>query len=280
MTYATPLIPANWSISACTVEASRVRMRSTPDEARLFAMAVPLDVNSSVIRWRSVWTEMNQVTAASGTSTAARNRMILARRPKRGVWLFMRRPPSGLHGRRPVRDRNPALTVDAREVHAVESLVTLGSEAERRTDAEVEVLERLQRLPETGPGRMWARPAHRLDHDPRVHVALQADEAVALGHVLVVAERGRDRRVVALHQGAVLDHAGQGHVVVARHHLRVDERAGVVPAVALAVLDEEPQHRVGAHEGHVGDRHRPAEVAGGAHEGPAALVGARAQHGV
>ena len=36
--------------SACTVEASRVRIRSTPEEARLLAMAVPLEVNSSVMR--------------------------------------------------------------------------------------------------------------------------------------------------------------------------------------------------------------------------------------
>ncbi len=56
-------------------------------------MAVPLEVNSSVIRCRSVCTEMSQVTVANGTSTAARNTMILARSPNRGFLLFMTRSP-------------------------------------------------------------------------------------------------------------------------------------------------------------------------------------------
>src|SRR5918996_3462749 len=240
MTEATPLMPANWSINACTVEASRVRMRSTPDEARLLAMAVPLEVNSSVIRWRSVCTEMNQVTAASGTSTAARNRMILARRPKRGLWLFMRWPPSGLHGRRPVGDRHPALAVDAGEVNTVEALVALGAEAQRRPDAEVEALERLQRLPEPGPRRIRSRPSQRLVHHPGVHVSLQADEAVALRHILVVAQGGRRRWVVALHQSAVTagvtsssNFAPRWYVVSAAMRAPRAARARATPSVPL-----------------------------------------------
>ncbi len=74
---------ANWSIALWTVEASRVRSRSTDDEARLLAMAMPLEVNSSVIFWRSVWTETYQVMAASGTRAAKRKRMILGSSPKR-----------------------------------------------------------------------------------------------------------------------------------------------------------------------------------------------------
>ena len=55
MTYATPVMSANWSKRAWTVEASRLTMRSTLEEARLFAMAVPLFVNSSVRLVRSDW---------------------------------------------------------------------------------------------------------------------------------------------------------------------------------------------------------------------------------
>src|SRR4026209_1127869 len=150
-------MPANWSISTCTVEASRVRMRSTPDEARLFAMAVPLEVNSSVMRCRRVCTETSHGTAASGMSTAARNRMTLDWRPNRSLPLFMTRSLSGLHGQGPVGDGHPPLAVDAREVDAVESLVTFGAEGQGSADAEVEAFERLQRLPETGPGRTRPR---------------------------------------------------------------------------------------------------------------------------
>src|SRR5713101_2901888 len=153
MTYATPLIPANWSIKACTVEASRVRMRSTPDDARLLAMALPLDVNSSVICRRRVCTETYQVTAASGISTAARNRMILASRPNRVLEVFMARS-SGLDRRRPVGDRDPPLPFHAGKVDVVEPLVTLGAEGQRGPDAEIEVLERLQRLAEADAGRV------------------------------------------------------------------------------------------------------------------------------
>jgi hypothetical protein len=90
----TPLIAANWSTVPCTVEASRVSRRSTPELARLFAMAVPLDVNSSVRFEVSARTEIHQVIAASGTSVTARNRMIFVSRPNRSLrGLFMLSPP-------------------------------------------------------------------------------------------------------------------------------------------------------------------------------------------
>jgi hypothetical protein len=82
----------NWSISACTVDASRVRMRSTPDDARLFAMAVPFDVNSSVISCRSRCTETYHVMAASGMRTAARKTIILGSSPKRRRTGVMKAP--------------------------------------------------------------------------------------------------------------------------------------------------------------------------------------------
>src|SRR6266446_7574948 len=59
-------------------------MRSTPELARLVAMAVPLEVNSSVMLSRIAHTETVQVTAPSGRSTAATNRMIFLASPNRG----------------------------------------------------------------------------------------------------------------------------------------------------------------------------------------------------
>src|SRR2546426_3821964 len=59
-------------------------MRSTPDEARLDAMASPLDVNSSVMLTLRDRAETYHVTKASGTSAATRNRTILPRRPSPG----------------------------------------------------------------------------------------------------------------------------------------------------------------------------------------------------
>ena len=97
MTYFTPLMAANWSTTPCTVEASRVSRRSTPELARLFAMAVPLDVNSAVRFVVSARTEIHQVTAASGTRVAARNRMIFPSSPSRsfrGLFMPSPRPPS------------------------------------------------------------------------------------------------------------------------------------------------------------------------------------------
>ena len=97
MTYFTPLMAPNWSTIPCTVEASRVSKRSTPELARLFAMAVPLEVNSSVRFVVSACTEIHQVIAASGTSVAARNRMIFGSSPNRslrGLFILSPRPPS------------------------------------------------------------------------------------------------------------------------------------------------------------------------------------------
>ena len=130
------------------------------------------------------------------------------------------------------------------------------------------------------PRRIRAGAPQRLHDDPRVDEPFEADEAVGLRRVLVVTQRRGQRRAAALHQRAVLADAGQADVVVARHDLRVHQRARVVAAGGLAVLDQQPEHGIGAHERHVGDRHRPAEVARGAHEGAAALVGAGAEHDV
>src|SRR6202007_626316 len=99
-----------------------------------------------------------------GISTTARNRMILVSRPNRGLEVFMARS-SCLHGRRPVGNRDPPLPFHAGEVHAVETLVTLGAERQRGPDAEIEVLERLQRLAEAEAGRIRSRPPPRLDDD-------------------------------------------------------------------------------------------------------------------
>src|SRR5258706_11259301 len=76
-------MPATWSTWACTVEASRVRTRSTAVLARPLAMAEPLDVNSAVRLVRSDWTEIVHVRAARGTRMRSRNNVILARRPNR-----------------------------------------------------------------------------------------------------------------------------------------------------------------------------------------------------
>src|SRR5215510_8582835 len=220
-------MPANWSIRACTVEASRVRMRSTPEEARLLAMALPLEVNSSVICRRRVCTDTYQVTAASGIKTAARNRMIFVRRPTRAVPVFMARS-SRPDRRRPVGDRDPPLSVHAGEIDAVETLVPVGAERQRRPDAQVEVLERLERLAVADAGEVESRPPQALHDNLGIDVALEADEAVALDRILVVLERGRHRRVVLLHHGPVLRDPRQRHVVVARHFLRVDQRPPVI----------------------------------------------------
>src|SRR4029450_10093394 len=75
---------AYWSTRAWTVEASRVTIRSTHELARLFAMAVPFEVNSSVMLRLRVWTESVHVMVARGIRTAARNRMIFASNPNRG----------------------------------------------------------------------------------------------------------------------------------------------------------------------------------------------------
>src|SRR5437879_1844894 len=133
ITYLTPLMAANWSTVACTVDASRVSSRSTPELARLFAMALPLEVNSSVRFVVRARTEIHQVIVASGTSVTARNRMIFPRRPSRTVrCLFMLSPPP------PVRDGGPSSVHHSGEVHVVQPLMPLGPEREGRADAEVE----------------------------------------------------------------------------------------------------------------------------------------------
>src|SRR5215472_5587931 len=150
---------ANWSTSAWTVEASRVRMRSTPELARLLAMAVPLDVNSSVRLPRSARTAVNQVMPARGTSTATRKRMIFASRLKR-AWDPIGGPPAGsrssgtrvassvmarlpfelppaclgLERGRPVDDGHPPVALDASEIDIVQTLVPLATEAQGRAD--------------------------------------------------------------------------------------------------------------------------------------------------
>src|SRR3984893_9597751 len=56
-------------------------MRSTPEDARLEAMASPLDTNSSVLLVLIDRAETYHVTAARGTSAATRKTTILPRRP-------------------------------------------------------------------------------------------------------------------------------------------------------------------------------------------------------
>src|SRR5688500_7285119 len=193
---------------ACTVEASRVRIRSTPEEARLFAMAGPFDVNSSVISCRSVRTETYQVTAASGMRTTARNTTIFGSNPNRRRTDFITDP---LHrdGRRPVGDRNPAFALDAGEIDGVQALVPLGSESERGADPEIETPQRFERLPERRPRRLRSGALQRLHDHLRVHEALEADEAVALDGIARIAQCLRHRRIVAVHQQAVLGHRRQ-----------------------------------------------------------------------
>src|SRR5688572_3177701 len=171
---------------AWTVEASRVRIRSTPEEARLFAMAVPFDVNSSVISCRSVRTETYQVMAASGMRTTARNTTIFGSNPNRRRTRFITGP---LHrnGRRPVGDGYPAFALDASEIDGVQALVPLGSEGERGADPEIEAAQRLERLPERRPRRLRSAALQRLHDDLRVHEALEADEAVALDGIARIA---------------------------------------------------------------------------------------------
>src|SRR5215470_7921760 len=170
-------------MSAWTVEASRLRMRSTPEDARLFAMAVPFDVNSSVISLRSVRTEAYQVMAARGTSTMVRKTMIFVSRPNRMRKLIIVMFPSNLDRRRPVGDRHPAFSGHAREVHGVESLVSLRSERQRRADAEIEIAQRLQRLPECRACGLRPHAAQRLHHHLGVHEPFEADEAEPLHRV-------------------------------------------------------------------------------------------------
>src|SRR5439155_20994157 len=82
-TYATPRILANSSTSDCTDEASRVEIRSTPEVARLEAMASPLELNSAAMLVRSDRAETYHVMAARGIRAATRKSTIFPRRPSR-----------------------------------------------------------------------------------------------------------------------------------------------------------------------------------------------------
>src|SRR5262245_19664182 len=187
-------------------------MRSTPEEARLEAMASPLEMNSSVMLARMERAETYHVTAASGTSAATRKSMIFPRRPSlprrsrgsistcccscrdsrlRAIGVSS---GSGADGRGPIGNGHPAFTLHAGEVHAVETLMALRSEAERRADAEVEALERLERLLELGACGVGAGLAQRFHADLRRDETFQADEAVSLWRVRPVPERLGQRR--------------------------------------------------------------------------------------
>src|SRR5215472_13143375 len=237
---------ANSSTSDCTEEASRVEIRSTP-----------LEMNSSVMVVRIDRADTYHVTAARGTRTSTRNTTILrrSRRRSRGgcdgpsicccplgdaFWRAMRIScGSGADGRGPIGDGDPVVALHPGEIDAVEPLVTLRPEAERRPDAEVEVVEGLERLAQAGPGGIGSRPTQRLDDHLGVHEAFEADEAVALRQVAAIAQRLRQRGVVLVDEGAVLGHSRQREIVVARHHLGIDERARVVATRRSARLDEE-----------------------------------------
>src|SRR5215510_8558589 len=129
---------ANSSTSDCTEEASRVEIRSTPVEARLDAMASPLEMNSSVMVVRIYRADTYHVTAARGARTITRKTTILTR--------SRRRNRGGADGRGPIGDGDPVVALHPGEIDAVEPLVTLRPEAERRPDAKVEAVEGLERL--------------------------------------------------------------------------------------------------------------------------------------
>src|SRR5206468_12144292 len=80
----------------------------------------------------------------------------------------------------PVGHRDPALVLHGGEIDAVQALVALGAEGERRADAEIDVPHRFERVAEAGTRGVRPGPAERLDHHLGVHEALQADEAAPL----------------------------------------------------------------------------------------------------
>src|ERR1700730_6388182 len=262
-------------------------MRSTPEDARLEAMASPLDTNSSVMLVLIDRAETYHVTAARGTSAGTRKTTILPRRPSLrprrtvGCSVFCSDCASlvrameiscglGAAGQSPIGAGHPALALDAGEVHAVKALVALGAEGERRADAEVDIAKRLEGLPQARPGRIGAGPSQRFDGDLGVDETLEADEAVALGGVAPVTQRLRKRRAVLVHERAVLGDPGQAQVVVARHDLGIHEGAQVVAAGRLTLLEQERQHRVRADEGDVRYRHGPSPPPRGPSDGGAA----------
>ena len=216
-------------------------------------MALPLSVNSRVrLSWSDRYGRPSSVTAARGTRTSTRNSVILPRRPKRTRWaglepttcslpagppsalLFIARlrqtrfasliGSSDLDRRRPVHDGYPALALHPREVHAVEALVALGCRRSRARRCQGRSPRSDSRAWRKAGRSDWPRRARRASTITRgVDVALETDEAVLLRHVAGVAERLRHRWVVLVHEGPVLGHARQAGVVVARHHLGVDE---------------------------------------------------------
>src|SRR4030095_9680745 len=147
---------ANSSTSDCTDEASRVEMRSTPEEARLPAMASPLETNSSVMAALMERAETYHVTAARGTRVTTRKITILPRRPRprragcpvvcslSGSSLVRAMTfscGSGAIGRGPIGDGYPVLAQHPGEVDAVETLVALRSEGQRGSDAEIDAVQ-------------------------------------------------------------------------------------------------------------------------------------------
>src|SRR5579864_8535458 len=305
---------ANWSTRDWIVEASRLRIRSTPELARLRAIASPFDWNSPRICRRKVSVMTSAATAVSASSSTPRKSRILPvsprprtvraacdacatcvicagsaaatassgtpYRPGAGTAGISGRPAgSDMDHRAPVVDGHPGVACEPREVDLVEPLVAVRSEGERSADSEVELADRFERRLEAPPARSGPRAAQPLGDHPRVDEALEADEAVGLDAVLRVAERRRRLGLPLVHEAAIELHAGQPAVRgVARHHLRVDQARRVVAPGLAPVLEQQPAHRLAADERDVADRHRPALVARRAHESAAGLVGAGAEH--
>src|SRR5205814_2687490 len=101
---------------------------------------------------------------------------------------------------RPVGHRYPALVLHAREVHAVQPLVSLATEAQAGADPDVEAAKRFEGLAEPLPGRIGARAAQPFGDHLGVDEAFQADEAVWLRQVARLAKRFRNRRMVTVHR--------------------------------------------------------------------------------
>src|SRR5262249_60257088 len=166
------------------------------------------------MRARSARADRVQVTPASGTRMAARKTLIFIARPirkrpflgagliggrsaRRSVGAFvcvLMVSPSGssrFERAAPVGDGYPPAAVHAGEVDALETLVALRREVQRRADSQVEVPDRLERLAEAGTGQVAPGPLQRLRQDPGVHVAFQVKEAVAVCRVRCVPARLR-----------------------------------------------------------------------------------------
>src|ERR1700687_2721803 len=241
---------ANWSTSDWMVEASRLRIRSTPELARLRAMASPLDWNSPRIWRRKVKVITSAATTVTASSSTPRKTRILAVSPSpragsgggagagggtprgssggSGVLpacsgvsgISCRLAGSDMGHRFPVVDGHPGFAREAREVDLVEPLVAVRPEAERSADAEIELADRFECRFEALPAGSGSGAAQPLDDHPRVDEAFEADEAVRLDAVLGIAQRRRRFRFPLVHEAAIQVHAGQRTVRrVARHHL-------------------------------------------------------------